>query len=256
VEGIGYDFVPEVLNRSFVDQWVKTDDKESFLMARRLIREEGFLCGGSSGTAMVGALKAAKSLKKGQRCVVLLADSVRNYMTKFLNDDWMKKMGYIDEQTRKEEEVKKSQWAGATIKDLHLPSAITIPAMISIANAIEIMRNNGFDQLPVTSASDSKHVVGLVTLGGLLAKIQSNRCKLSDHAEKAMYAFKQNKKYVEFTVDSPLETLTKFFETNSSCVVTKRSPVGELLIDSIVTKVDLLNYLLKNALFFAFKSPV
>jgi cystathionine beta-synthase len=72
------------LDRSYVDEWVKTNDKESFLMARRLIREEGLLCGGSCGTAVVGALKAAKMLKKGQRCVIVLPDSVRNYMTKFL----------------------------------------------------------------------------------------------------------------------------------------------------------------------------
>lgn len=84
IEGIGYDFIPNVLDRSVVDQWIKTNDKEAFLMARRLIREEGLLCGGSAGTAMVGALIAAKQLKKGQRVCVLLADSVRNYMTKFL----------------------------------------------------------------------------------------------------------------------------------------------------------------------------
>ncbi|CAB4010831.1 cystathionine beta-synthase isoform X1 [Paramuricea clavata] len=80
VEGIGYDFIPTVLDRSLVDKWVKTEDKESFLMARRLIREEGLLCGGSSGTAMVAAMKAAKDLEEGQRCVVILPDSVRNYM--------------------------------------------------------------------------------------------------------------------------------------------------------------------------------
>jgi cystathionine beta-synthase len=84
VEGIGYDFVPNVLDRGVVDFWIKTNDKESFLMSRRLIREEGLLCGGSCGTAVVGALIAAKKLKKGQRCCVLLPDSVRNYMTKFL----------------------------------------------------------------------------------------------------------------------------------------------------------------------------
>lgn len=95
VEGIGYDFIPEVLNRSLVDVWVKTQDKESFLMARRLIREEGFLCGGSSGSTMIGALKEAGRLKAGQNCVVVLSDGVRNYMTKFVEDAWMKKNGFI-----------------------------------------------------------------------------------------------------------------------------------------------------------------
>ncbi len=89
VEGIGYDFVPEVLNRKLVDKWVKTRDTESFQLARELIRKEGLLCGGSSGTAMAAVIQAAKGLKKGQRCVVILPDSVRNYMTKFLSDDWM-----------------------------------------------------------------------------------------------------------------------------------------------------------------------
>ncbi|RME14072.1 MAG: pyridoxal-phosphate dependent enzyme, partial [Bdellovibrio sp.] len=69
VEGIGYDFVPDVLDRSLVDEWVKTTDKESFLLARRLIREEGLLCGGSSGSAMMAALEKAPTLKKGQKCV-------------------------------------------------------------------------------------------------------------------------------------------------------------------------------------------
>jgi cystathionine beta-synthase len=70
--GIGYDFIPKVLERQLVDRWVKSDDKSSFLMARRLIAEEGLLCGGSSGSAVVAALRAAKGLKKGQRCLVIL----------------------------------------------------------------------------------------------------------------------------------------------------------------------------------------
>lgn len=94
VEGIGYDFIPDVLDRSVVHTWVKTEDKESFQIARRLIREEGLLAGGSSGAAMFATLKEARKLKKGQNCVVILPDGIRNYMTKFINDSWMAEHGF------------------------------------------------------------------------------------------------------------------------------------------------------------------
>jgi cystathionine beta-synthase len=72
-----------------VDTWQKTIDQDSMPMARRLIRDEGLLSGGSSGAVMSAAIKAAKDLKEGQRCVVLLPDGIRNYMTKMVSDSWM-----------------------------------------------------------------------------------------------------------------------------------------------------------------------
>ncbi|KTD28761.1 pyridoxal-phosphate dependent enzyme [Legionella israelensis] len=95
VEGIGYDFFPEVLDNTLVDQYIKTTDADSFHMARQLIHEEGLLAGGSSGAAMWGALQAAKTLSTGQKCLVILPDSIRNYLSKFVNDEWMKEQGFL-----------------------------------------------------------------------------------------------------------------------------------------------------------------
>jgi cystathionine beta-synthase len=95
VEGIGYDFIPKVFDQSIVDEFVKVNDKEAFATAKALIKEEGLLIGGSCGSATFAALKAAKSLKKGQNCLIILPDSIRNYMRKFLSDDWMKENDII-----------------------------------------------------------------------------------------------------------------------------------------------------------------
>ncbi|OGO95067.1 MAG: cystathionine beta-lyase [Coxiella sp. RIFCSPHIGHO2_12_FULL_42_15] len=91
VEGIGYDFFPEVLDNTLIDRYVKINDENSFRMARRLIREEGLLVGGSSGAAVWAARQVATSLKKNQRCLVILPDAIRNYLTKFVDDHWMEK---------------------------------------------------------------------------------------------------------------------------------------------------------------------
>jgi len=90
VEGIGYDFIPNVLDKNWVTKWVKTSDRDSFQMAKQIIRQEGILCGGSSGSAVWAALQEAVHLKKDQNCVVILPDGIRNYMSKFLNRDWLK----------------------------------------------------------------------------------------------------------------------------------------------------------------------
>jgi len=99
VEGIGYDFIPTVLDREVIDHWVKTDDDESFSMARAIIRHEGLLIGGSCGATMAGAYRFMKEQKigKGKRVAVLFADSCRNYMSKFMEDEWMAEKGFSPE---------------------------------------------------------------------------------------------------------------------------------------------------------------
>ena len=94
VEGIGYDFFPEVLNNGLIDKYIKINDQDSFTTARQLIKEEGLLVGGSSGSAVWAAMQAAEALSTGQNCLVILPDSIRNYLTKFPDDEWMKKEGF------------------------------------------------------------------------------------------------------------------------------------------------------------------
>lgn len=99
VEGIGYDFIPTVLDRSLVDRWYKTRDAESLRLARELVRHEGLLVGGSSGSAMQAALQAINELgfkeDPTKRVVVVLPDGVRNYMTKFVDDNWMQERNFL-----------------------------------------------------------------------------------------------------------------------------------------------------------------
>ena len=97
VEGTGYDFIPNVLDRKLVDEWVKTSDKDSFLTARKLIKEEGLLCGGSSGASMWAAIQMAKkyNLDSSKRIVVILPDSIRNYVNKFIVDEWMEEKNLL-----------------------------------------------------------------------------------------------------------------------------------------------------------------
>ncbi len=95
IEGIGEPFMPETLDLKMVDEIITVNDKESYLMARRLAREEGLLVGSSSGAAVVGALKVAENLKEEDLVVVLLPDTGRNYLSTIFNDEWMKKNGFL-----------------------------------------------------------------------------------------------------------------------------------------------------------------
>ncbi|KAG0066894.1 hypothetical protein BGZ92_005251 [Podila epicladia] len=222
VEGIGYDFIPEALDRNLIDRWIKSEDKESFIMARRMIREEGILCGGSSGTAVAAAIKACKELGPGKRCVVLLPDSVRNYMTKFLNDGWMQTNGFTDEAM----------------------AAVTVTNTSRCREAILLMERNGFDQLPVVSSKNGR-LVGLVTLGNLLSRIAAGRVQVDGQVQDVMFKFqKSGTHFTEITDETLLEDLTGFFEKNSAGVVTER---GGSKVKAVITKVDLVSFLVKKA---------
>lgn len=142
VEGIGYDFVPQVLDRSFIDLWVATNDTDSFVMARRLIRSEGLLCGGSSGSAAWAAIQAIRSYNfasdPSKRILIILPDSVRNYMSKFLSSEWMLCNNFMSaEDFAKEQGFKKFIFTEPQIQLISVP---TIKSNYSIEEILEIVQ--------------------------------------------------------------------------------------------------------------------
>ncbi|OLY80087.1 Cystathionine beta-synthase [Smittium mucronatum] len=254
VEGIGHDFIPKSLERDAVDYWVKSSDKPSFIMARRLIREEGLLCGGSSGSAVCAAIEAARVLEPGQRCVVILPDGARNYMTKFLNDQWMISNGFLEDIVTPKSGVQKKSVAGLKVKDLRLKKAITVYTSTTAQEASRIMLDLGFDQLPVISSSG--HLKGIVTLGNIVSRVASGASLSSSLVSEVMYRFPitNGSKFKEINVDTPLDYLTEFFQKNNAAIITERISVSDSGIAfkpiHVLTVVDLLSYwMFHNAAF-------
>uniref|UniRef100_A0ABM5FY02 Cystathionine beta-synthase n=1 Tax=Pogona vitticeps TaxID=103695 RepID=A0ABM5FY02_9SAUR len=207
VEGIGHDFIPTVLDRSVIDEWYKSNDTESFLMARRLIREEGLLCGGSAGTAMSVAVKAAKQLKEGQRCVVLLPDSVRNYMSKFLNDKWMVQNGFL-----KDAQEHHPWWWNTKVQKLNLTAPLTLLPDVNCQKAIEILREKSHDQAPVVA--ESGHILGIVTLSNILSSILAGNAQFSDSIMKVIC-----RQFSKISLDDTLGKLSTILENDHLAVV-------------------------------------
>lgn len=236
VEGIGYDFIPTSCDRSIVDRWIKSTDKPSFLMARQLIKEEGLLCGGSSGTAVAAAVEAAKNLKKGQKCVVILPDGLRNYMTKFLMDDWMVEKGFMEEKDTNSTmfEIYKN----ATVRDLQLPKPVTIIASATVNEAWSILKDQNYDNLPVKK---NGKVIGLLTHGQLLSGLSRGKISKESCVDECLLHFDTSKSYKIITLDTKLNTLCDFFDKHHIALVNGEGCDASDII-GVITKFDLLQY--------------
>jgi cystathionine beta-synthase len=161
VEGIGEDFVPKTFNSQMVDDWVRVSDAESFHTARQMARREGILVGGSSGTAVAAALRYARRLTADHLLVALCADTGRNYMSKFFDDDWLT-------QNNLSMDVQPAHSVGDLMKKRGPRQLVTINPQTTAAEAIRLLEKTGISQLPVLDDGKAVGSVQEVTLARIL----------------------------------------------------------------------------------------
>jgi cystathionine beta-synthase len=226
VEGIGYDFIPDVMWRQYVDEWIKTEDGPSFRMARQLIRHEGLLVGGSAGSAAWAAIEVAKTMKPGQRVLTILADGVRNYMTKFLDDKWMA-----------ENHFSETPWAAGVVGDLlaGIPDRelLTTSDSERLGDAVTVMKDRGISQMPVL-ADESGELVGILTETDVLGAMFDDRATMNSSVAEVMC-----RKVATVSAESPATQLGDVFMRGEVALVVDGQ--GKLL--SLLSKVDLIEHL-------------
>lgn len=228
VEGIGEDFLPSTTDLSVVDTIVQVNDRESLLMTRRLVREEGMFVGGSCGSAVVGAIKYAREHKLGPDdvVVVILPDSGSRYLSKVFDDDWMRENGFLA-----------TTWVEHLASDINLAKGMSdIVAVAPDARMVEVIRllkQHDISQLPVLDVDNQ--LVGLVTEIDLL-----NHMLMTDHEHTADETIESliDRNVPVVRPNTPLETLMGIFSSSNVVVIATDGHV-----EGILTKIDILDFL-------------
>lgn len=224
LEGVGEDFIPQNYDFSVIDDWVVCSDKESFVTTRALLKHEGIYAGGSSGFAVAGAIKYAKSLKTPQKILVLLPDSGNRYISKIYNDEWMANNGYLDSSF--------NVMAEDVLKQVHKGSQqlITISDGATVDEAIQLMDKHGISQLPVVGQDTIK---GIVTEKDLLKPVFQGQISLKDSISVAY-----NSKFKTIDKHELLSTVTDALLKKETVIVTSANkPIA------VLTDIDVLHYI-------------
>jgi cystathionine beta-synthase len=223
VEGIGEDFVPKTLNSHMVDEWVRVSDTESFFTARALARREGLLVGGSSGTAVAAALRYARRLGADQLVVALCADTGRNYMSKFFDDDWMAA-------NKLHANVELPHSLQDLLKNRGNRNLVTITPKATVSDAIDLLEKTGISQLPVLQDGKPVGSIQEVTLARVL----------HDHSDPDQIM-------VGDVMARPLPTLETTVHLDEAYRLLMAGNTGVLAVSEgqvvdIVTRIDLVQY--------------
>jgi len=185
-EGIGEDFWPGTFDPKLVDRWVRVSDRDTFLTARRITREEGILAGVSSGTAMFAALEVAKTLDESALVVVLLPDSGKSYLSKLYNDEWMRQNGFL-------QRFAHLMRVGDVIRDREgaTPQIVVVSRSDTIRSAIDTMQRYGISQIPVVAngtAASVTDIVGSVQERTMLDRVFREPALVDATVERVMEA--------------------------------------------------------------------
>ena len=223
VEGIGEDFLPSTMNLSILDEVVRVTDKECFIVARDLVRKEGILCGGSGGASVAGAIKYAEQMNKPMRIIAHLPDSAMRYLTKYLDDEWMRENGFLGPTP-----------SLGKVKDL-LAKRGRAPvkcaqATDTIKTIIGRMKSDGISQLPVM---DGAKLQGVVNEKSLLTFLVQGEASLDSTVGPLA-----NSSFTAVDLETPAASLSSLFSQSPVVIVLNNKEVV-----GIITKIDIISYM-------------
>lgn len=223
VEGIGQDFIPGVLDFQFIDEIIEVSDKESFLLARRLTKEEGIFVGGSSGTALAATLKIAERLTEQDVVVTLLPDSGERYVSKMYNDDWMRENRYLIPEKITIRFVLESK------KGLH--GLISIDAISTVRKALDLINQNNVSQLPVIEKGEP---IGSVEESDLMSAALGNPALLYAPVNSLM-----KPSFPKLNIDELINQAISLLSKKHSAVLVEDD--GKVV--GILTRYDVIEYM-------------
>jgi cystathionine beta-synthase len=225
VEGIGGDKIPSSLHFDVVDEWMTVSDADAMAMARRLAREEGLFCGGSTGLNLVVALEIARRLDDPAACVVtLLCDTGERYLSKVYNDEWLRENQMLASEHPTVADL-------FTRKDPSAPPLVSVMPQATVRQALNLMSTYNVSQLPVLEAEDG---VGSVSEQALMARALEDATVLDRPVGEQM-----DPPFPVVDADWPLDRVSALLSRETPAALVRRD--GQLA--GILTRYDLLHQL-------------